>query len=95
MPNYEEMRQPIYDAINARYCEYAFEHRLDAAREVYTLTKVYALTQSFTKEDFKQAALFILKRAFRFTKDSAHAEAATRLHDIYEMWKGGIYHVGD
>ena len=93
MPNYDEMRQPIADAINARYCEYRFEHRLEVARELYALTKVYALTQSFTRRDYKQAVVTILAREFRYTLSSAHVETAQRLHDIYEMWKGGIYHV--
>ena len=95
MPDYEEMRQPIYEAIHARYCDYAFEHRLAVGQELYCLTKVYALTEAFTKNDFKQAVVVILQRAFRFTIASTHAETAQRLHDIYEMWKGGIYHVGN
>ena len=95
MVNYEEMRQPIYEAVHARYCDYAVELRLSVGQELYTLVKVYALLDSFTKRDLKQAAIIILKRAFRYTVDSVHADTARRLIDIYEMWKGGIYHVGN
>ena len=93
MPNYDEMRQPILDAINSRYYYYHPADREQTAQELFTLTKVYALLQDFTRQAYKKAAYMILEKAFRNSTAEVHADAVNRLHDIYEMWKGGIYHV--
>ena len=94
MPNYEEMRAPILDAINQRYYYYHPIDRQTVANELYVLTKVYAMVEGFTRQEYMRACILILERAFRNTTEDVHNGAAARLHDIYEMWKGGIYHVG-
>lgn len=93
MPNYDEMRQPILDAINNRFYYYHPADREQTANELFTLTKVYALLQDFTRQAYTKAAYMILERAFRNSTHDALDDTVRRLNDIYEMWKGGIYHV--
>ena len=95
MPNYEEMAVPIYEAIAVTYCQASKEAVKEAAAECYALIHVYALVQDFTQAQCKRALFQILIDVITkpYYRTATHETVVNRIMEIYELWKGGVYHV--
>ena len=93
--NYEEMTVPIYEALCVTYCLASREACQQAAGECYALVRVYVIVDSFTVPQLKQALYQVLLDHITkpHYKTEVHETVVNRIVEIYELWKGGYYHV--